>query len=472
MSEGTDSLNFECQFDYLEAPLSVSQLHPTDLFDETPATELSDDQLGNRLVGYAGQIAALTARFLEFLAEFDQRSAWNGHGVLSCAHWLSWRTGMNLRTAQDHVRVARALTELPKLREAFHHGELTFSKVRALTRVATPEREPELLALATSATADQVERVVRAMRQVERREDAGHEPAPIESSGRWKWNYDGSLSVSLRLSALDGAAFLAGAVRAEYERTRTDGDPDVPLNAPAEIDSSTPRQRDLWRYVPADIAPAVLVMADIVRTTIDIPAIAPGAEVIVHTHTSATTAAAPDPHLDNGPALTDAEAAEAQCCATVSHTTVVDGVRLSWGRDRRVPTRRLVRFIAQRDQHSCQHPGCGRTRHLHVHHVKPWFHGGETDPDNLILLCSTHHRALHRGVFGITAHGNQRFTFHSADGALLEPAPPVGMPQGWMPDRAVRRDATVPVNGGKLNLAYTIEVLYRTADHRTSRAAA
>lgn len=451
--------------------MTVTVLHPAhDLFDNQPATALSDDDLGNRLVGYAGQLAALTARFLELLAEFDTRSAWSGAGILSCAHWLSWRTGMTLRTAQDHVRVSRALTELPLIQAAFGKGELTYSKVRAITRVATPEREPELLNVATSATAEQVERVVRAIRKVERNKP-DPEP-PIESSGRWKWNYDGSLSVTLRLSALDGAAFLAGAVRAEYERTRTEGDPDVPQNVAEQacVGPDAPKpHRDLWRHVPSNIAPAVLTMADTARTTIHMPHIAPGAEVIIHSHLACADSTGPvplpDPHLDNGPALTDAETEEAQCCATVSTAVEKGGIRLRWGRERRYPTRRLVQYITQRDR-TCRHPGCGRTRYLHIHHVKPWSRNGETDPDNLILLCSTHHRALHRGAFAITAHGNEKFSFHETDGTLLDPAPPLNANTGWAPDRRIRPNATVPVNGGKLSLAYAIEVLYRTWTYR------
>ena len=101
-----------------------------------------------------------------------------------------------------------------------------------------------------------------------------------------------------------------------------------------------------------------------------------------------------------------------------------------------------------------------------------WSHGGSTDPDNLILLCSTHHRSLHRGEFSITAHGAQKFTFHAVDGTLLEPAPALPTVGGWEPNLAIAGNATVPVNGGRLSLAYTVEVLYRTWDGRTQRKTA
>ncbi len=329
------------------------------------------------------------------------------------------------------------------------------------------------------------------MRQVDRN-TTEHEQGHIESLGRWRWNLDGSLSVNLRLSALDGARFLAGAVRAEYDRTRTAGDEDLPaevFDPPADPDAAVAAlpeegpemdtwQRDLWRHVPADIAPAVIAMADTLHTAVDIPEIAPGAEILIHTHAddnadidtddpdSDDTAApaqglvSPDPHLDDGPALADVEVDEARCGAAVRKVrTTGRGAVLKWGHKRRTPTASLVRAIFQRDR-GCAHPGCGRTRHLHVHHVRFWSQDGPTDPDNLIMLCGTHHRALHRGEFGIKALGKQRFSFHRPSGTLIQTAPPTHAPQDWTPDPAIAEDATMPVAGGRLDLGYTTEVLY------------
>jgi hypothetical protein len=97
------------------------------------------------LCSLAGQIAAATSRFLRVLAEFDAREGWAGWNIRSCAHWLSWRCGLDLRTAREHVRVARALVELPKVRECFDAGRISYSKVRAIARVATPTSETDLL---------------------------------------------------------------------------------------------------------------------------------------------------------------------------------------------------------------------------------------------------------------------------------------------------------------------------------------
>jgi hypothetical protein len=465
----------------------------TNLFDTTPPTELTAVQIEERLLGHAAQIATLTARFLELLAEFEDRHTWVGDGILSLAHWLSLRAGLSMRTAHDHVRVARALRNLPRIHTAFTHGQLSYSNVRAITRVATPDREPELLNLALSADAAQVELLVRAMRNIDDHRYQKHNRPP-QSTASWRWNTDDTLTVSMRLTPLDGAGFLAAIVRAEYERTRTTDDPDIaplPDDHPTTDPDTPPAPGDLsdlhlWRNTPANIAPALMLMADTMRTTVDVPVLAPGAEVIIHTHDNApdTTstddsdtdtdidpapsnpAATPaDPHLHNGPALTDTELAEADC--TSSHRHVGHdrrGVVALWGRKRRSPNAAMMRIILDRD-HTCRYPGCGRTRHLHTHHVTWWSRGGDTHPDNLILLCSTHHRALHHGAFSITTHALQHFTFHRTDGTEILTAPPQHTPNGWTP-APIPHDAVVPINPGKLDLGYTTEVLYTIWDHR------
>jgi hypothetical protein len=105
-------------------------------------------------------------------------------------------------------------------------------------------------------------------------------------------------------------------------------------------------------------------------------------------------------------------------------------------------------------------PGCERTRHLHAHHVVFWSAGGETELDNLILLCGSCHRALHRGEFSITGHGSQRFSFHRPGGSVIDVSPATHVPGQWSPDARVAADSTVPVGGGKLDLGYATELIY------------
>ncbi|MBI4253548.1 MAG: DUF222 domain-containing protein, partial [Candidatus Rokubacteria bacterium] len=136
---------------------------------EIHAAEL--DRLGDEIAELSAHLDAATARLLDIIREFDAREGWNT-GFRSCAAWLSWRVGLDLGAARERVRVARALGTLPSLAQALARGELSYAKVRALTRVATPETEERLLAVGRAGTADHVERIVRGWRRVDRQAEA------------------------------------------------------------------------------------------------------------------------------------------------------------------------------------------------------------------------------------------------------------------------------------------------------------
>src|SRR4029434_5293601 len=118
------------------------------------------DRLGDEIAELSVPLDAATARLLDLIREFDVRGGWS-NGFRSCAEWLSWRVGLDLGAAREKVRVARALATLPRLAQALAHGELSYAKVRALTRVATPETEERLLAVGRAGTAEHDERIVR-----------------------------------------------------------------------------------------------------------------------------------------------------------------------------------------------------------------------------------------------------------------------------------------------------------------------
>ena len=134
-----------------------------------PTAEL--DRLGNDIAELSAHLEAATARLLDLIREFDARGGWNT-GFASCAAWLSWRVGLDPGAARERVRVARALGTLPLLAQALARGELSYAKVRALTRVATPETEVRLLGVGRAGTAAHVERIVRGWRHVDRHAEA------------------------------------------------------------------------------------------------------------------------------------------------------------------------------------------------------------------------------------------------------------------------------------------------------------
>ena len=125
-------------------------------------------RLGERIAELAARINSAEARMMTLIAEFDRRGGWKDGGYSSCAEWLAWRIGTKIGTARERVRTARALERLPQTADALKHGTISYAKVRALTRVATPEREAELLEFARAGSAAKLERTVRMWRKLSR----------------------------------------------------------------------------------------------------------------------------------------------------------------------------------------------------------------------------------------------------------------------------------------------------------------
>ena len=179
----------------------------TAVIDPDPSTaEL--DRLGDEIAELSAHLEAATARLLDLIREFDARKGWN-NGFRSCAAWLSWRVGYAPGAAREHVRVARALGTLPLLSQALARGELSYAKVRELTRVATPETEARLLAVGRAGTAEHVERIVRGWRRMDRKAEA--QEAARHHTARALHVYqdeDGAVRIRGRLAPEVGAVLL------------------------------------------------------------------------------------------------------------------------------------------------------------------------------------------------------------------------------------------------------------------------
>ena len=160
--------------------------------------------LGDRIAELSARISAATWELLSLIRQFDERYGWAG--CTSCAEWLGWRTGLAPGAAREHVRVARALADLPKLSDAMRRGKVSYSKMRAVTRVATPETEDDLLNVALSGTAAHVEKIVRAWRRVDRLAEQAEDRRRHETRSLRTWvDEDGMVVVRGRLSPEVGA---------------------------------------------------------------------------------------------------------------------------------------------------------------------------------------------------------------------------------------------------------------------------
>src|SRR5690349_19151685 len=216
-------------FDYDKSGSIFAAVSPPSDAAASPAepARVPLERLEAQICELAGHLAAATCRFLVLLADFDARRGWASWEMGSCAQWLSWKCQMSSGTACEHVRVARALRDLPVIRARFAAAKLSYAKVRALTRIATPATEAGLAELAGPMTANQLERFARAHRQVTRADDAD---ARVRRRLTWRFEEDGSLSGTFRLPPLQGAVLLK-ALRAACAGLA--GDPRVSAETPA-----------------------------------------------------------------------------------------------------------------------------------------------------------------------------------------------------------------------------------------------
>ena len=136
--------------------------------------QIRNDELAEEIAALSAQLQSADYRLLVLIREFDEKGRWAQQGCKTCAHWLSWRIGLDAGAAREKIRVARALANLPRISESLSKGEISYSKVRAVTRVATPENEEQLLTIALGGTAGQVERIVRAWRKVDLQAEKDH----------------------------------------------------------------------------------------------------------------------------------------------------------------------------------------------------------------------------------------------------------------------------------------------------------
>ncbi|MGH6690845.1 MAG: DUF222 domain-containing protein [Gammaproteobacteria bacterium] len=421
------------------------------------------DRLGEEIAELSAHLDAATARLLQLIRDFDARGGWS-NGFRSCAHWLSWRVGLDMGAAREKVRVARALEALPRLAAALARGELSYAKVRALTRVATPETEERLLAVGAAGTAEHVERIVRGWRRVDRDAEARESTVRHRSRALHVYRDDaGMVVVRGRLEPEVGELLvqaLTAAREALYQRShRTLGDAD-PGQAPMEPPTMEQQQADAL----------ALVAETALHQGID-PG-APGERYQVVVHVDAPALADPDAPgqsvLENGEHVSAETSRRLACDASrvmMQHARDGRVVEVA-ARTRTIPPA-IRRALHNRDQ-GCRFPGCS-VRLGQGHHIQHWAQGGPTTLSNLAMLCRRHHRAVHEGGFQVEREPDGTLRFSRPDGGPLPEVPRCpkvsAAPSGAI--RAQNFAAALDVHtpkplwfGGRLDLGYAIDVLH------------
>ena len=406
--------------------------------------EESNDQLSDQITTLAGQINAATYRFLKLIAEFDRRQAWAGYGIRSCAHWLSWKCGLDMNTAREKVRVARALEALPAINAAFEKGELSFSKVRAMTRAATDINESYLLMIAEYGTTQQMETLVKSFRTVSRIEKfdvTANNDADLGTSEEKKelnqqqfeqearsvscyQDDEGMWIIKAKLPAEEGALVakvlqelgdnIADAKKreannesAENNEKSVSAETEVEIFSFGSLIENEEEKEEEKLTFPQRRADALVAITEHYLASgsdgsqgLSSLKGAERCQLVMHVRAdSHNTGANNDASLDGRWLLPNA-ARRLACDASllVVQEDEVGNV-LDIGRKTRVIPPAMARVLAIRDSGCCQFPGCCETRYTEGHHIRHWADGGETKLDNLVTLCRYHHRELHKGSF-------------------------------------------------------------------------
>src|SRR5213083_941656 len=376
------------------------------------------ERLGDQIAELSAHLEAAGARLLDLIRDFDARGGWN-IGFRTCADWLSWRVGLTPGAARERVRVARALGTLPLLAQALARGELSYAKVRALTRVATPETEARLLGVGRGGTAAQVERIVRGWRRVDRQAEAKESARQHATRALHVYeDEDGTVVVRGRLAPEVGALLrqaLAAARETLYQQRRREETATSPTDESADTPTRAQQQAD-----------ALALLAETALHKGLDPG-GPGERYQVVVHVDAAVLADPDApgqSVLEGGTRVSAETSQRLACdaSRVVMRQDADGRTVEVGARTRTIPPALRRALHHRD-HGCRFPGCG-VRFGQGHHIRHWAQGGPTTLSNLALLCRRHHRAVHEEGYQLDRQPDGELRFRRPNGRPLPEVPP------------------------------------------------
>ena len=368
----------------------------TALLDEIPLERLEAE-----ITGFASRIAAATATWLLWIAAYDRRKGWTSWQAKSCAHWLNWQCGVSPRTARAHVHVAHKLTEFTELRDTFLAGELSYSKVRAIARVVTPENEAQLINTARDATASQLERMLNKLPSPADNNDEDSETSDADCTFRNNGDGTMTMTITLPIDEMSHArATVNKATASTIVREQTDN----------ETRTDTMARLGGLKAIRANTAAALIT------GNLDAPR---GTEHTVLVVADIETLTGQNPQGEStvdslrvDPAVTQRLTCDGKIqAALLGH----DGTEKACGTETRLVPRWLRRLLQRRDHGMCQFPGCESEHRLHAHHIIHWANSGPTELDNLISLCHFHHHSVHEGGWNITTT-TSGWAFHDPQG--------------------------------------------------------
>jgi len=355
-----------------------------------------NDELAEAIVQLHALLQATEVQLLAAIECFAQREAFAEDGATSMTGWLTERLAMSASRAAAWAGVTHSLSSLPALSAKYESGTLTFDQVKPLSRVATAETDELLADRAVGLSAAQCEQLARRARPVTLAE-AEHDHEDRFFRFRWRQR---KLCYWGEASDVDGATLLDALFK-------TAGD------------SATDPEAEIYEPLERRMADALVGLASV---RLGDYAEAGRATVICHVDVNTLAALDGEAELDGGPAIA-AETARRICCDSRFQIVLEqNGKAVGLGRRMRTVPPWLARQLKRRDS-GCRFPGCGRSHFLHAHHIVHWADGGPTDPENLVMLCTAHHRVLHERHWRILGDPHGPLTFLRPDGRAYDSTP-------------------------------------------------
>jgi len=361
-----------------------------------PAQRL--DGLFEELAELTGQRNAIDGRIVEIVAQIEHDELWGATGVRSIPALVAWKTGVSPANAHTIATVAHRLEEFPQCAAGLRDGRVSLDQIGVIAERAAAGSDAHYAQLIEVATVSQLRTAVR----LEPRPDPEPDRRPEPQRSLTRTSNEHGSCWRITLGHLDAAKFDAAlqshldALVIEWKHDHDGGDADHAPPLPTTADAFLRLIETGWDTEAARRPHGQ-------HTT-----------VIAHLDIKDRAAA-----LHLGPLLTDDERRFLLCDATFEMWFERDGEPIGAGRSTRAISRRLRRALEHRDR-CCVVPGCNATRGLHAHHIRHWEDGGETELDNLVLVCPHHHRQHHRGLLTITGPAGTR-TITDSTGRPLHP---------------------------------------------------
>jgi hypothetical protein len=358
---------------------------------------LSIEELDHGICTLSRNIDQATYELLVLVREFDERAGWLKWELSNCTEWLQYRCDLSKSAAREKVRVAHALKQLPLIAEAFSNGELSYSKVQSLTRVAGCRNEAELVNFAVATTARVVQERCRELRC-----------GTAESVGE-AYRAHANRSLSIRRDANRGMMTITVELPLEtgelLEKALDRARDNTPSQTPEVANES-------WSALQAD---ALITVANTFLSDGSDQSTGSSDNYQVTIHVDRSALAEGD-----GRSSLPIESVKRLCCDGDAVVIVEneEGEPLSVGRKTRTVSTAIKRALSARDK-GCRFPGCHHTRFVDAHHIIHWSAGVETSLDNLMLLCSRHHRLVHEGGISIERDFQNRWFFKRPDGIAV-----------------------------------------------------